>query len=564
MKQQLALITLSLAGITGLAIAQPPPDRFGGPGGFGGPPGGTTRKILKDYDTDKNGWLNNEERKVARAALKKDSGDRRGPRGGFGGRGEPASPGPHVEPGEVTNYPDRPLFDPSVLRTIFIQFENADWEKELEDFHGTDVDVACTLTVDGKTFPNVGVHFRGMSSYMGVSTGSKRSLNVSFDLDNRKQRLYGAKTLNLLNCHDDESFLSTVLYSQIAREYIPAPKANMVRVVINGESWGVYTNVQQFDKEFLRENYKTDKGTRWKVSGSPGGRGGLEYTGDDLASYKRIFEIKSKDDDKAWKALVNLCKVLKETPADKLEEALKPIVDIDNLLWFIALDITLINGDGYWTRASDYNIWLDDKGKFHFLPHDMNEAFRTGGPGGMMTFPVPGEILTLGTRDQLKLTDAQKKQLDALQKEVDDKLAKIFTEQQAKDFKALKDRTFGFGRGPGGPPGGGMGSGVKLDPMTGLTDERKPLRSKILAVPAFKQKYLANVRTIAEKSLDWKNLGTTVQQFRSLIEKEIEKDTKKLSSFDAFKRATDHAGESRSLKSFADQRRTYLLEVTKK
>ena len=28
-------------------------------------------KILKDHDADKNGWLNNEERKAAREALKK-------------------------------------------------------------------------------------------------------------------------------------------------------------------------------------------------------------------------------------------------------------------------------------------------------------------------------------------------------------------------------------------------------------------------------------------------------------------------------------------------------------
>ena len=55
----------------------------GGKGGFG-PPGGQTRKILKDFDKDKNGWLNSEERKPAREVAK--SGGRKG---GFGfGRGK--------------------------------------------------------------------------------------------------------------------------------------------------------------------------------------------------------------------------------------------------------------------------------------------------------------------------------------------------------------------------------------------------------------------------------------------------------------------------------------------
>ena len=55
-----------------------PPGR--GPGGMGGP-NAPTRKILKDYDKDKNGRLEGAERDAAREFLKKNS--ERGP----GGRG---------------------------------------------------------------------------------------------------------------------------------------------------------------------------------------------------------------------------------------------------------------------------------------------------------------------------------------------------------------------------------------------------------------------------------------------------------------------------------------------
>ena len=244
------------------------------------------------------------------------------------------------------------------------------------------MDVVCRLTVDGKTYKNAGVHFRGMSSYFMVRAGQKRSLNVSLDTAYSKQRLYGAKTLNLLDGHDDPSLLSAVLYSHVAGQYIPTPKANMVKVVINGESWGVYTSVQQFDKVFLRNNFKTEKGTRWKVRGSPGGGGGLEYLGDKVEDYKRRYEIKSKDDPKAWEALVKLCKVLNTTPADKLEAELRPILDVDGLLWFLAVDCGLINCDGYWIRASDFSIYLDEKGKFHMVPHDVNEAFTHSAGAG--------------------------------------------------------------------------------------------------------------------------------------------------------------------------------------
>src|SRR6185369_4055146 len=182
--------------------------------------------------------------------------------GGFGGRGrpgggasEPTKPGPKVSPDDVPSAGSQPLYGEDTLRTFFVDFENADWEQELTDFHGTDVQVPATLTVDGQKYPNVGIHFRGMSSYMMVRPGQKRSMNVELDLVSKKQRLGGYKTLNLLNSHEDNTMMSTVLFAHIARQFIPAPKVNFVRVVINGESWGVYVNAQQFNKDFVQENF---------------------------------------------------------------------------------------------------------------------------------------------------------------------------------------------------------------------------------------------------------------------------------------------------------------------
>lgn len=569
-----------------------------GPGGFGGPMMGQIRKVVKQFDKDGDGRLNHEERQAARESLKKDGGGRgpfgKGPGGpgGFMGKGreDPPKPGPNVAPADVKNYPKEKLYEPSILRTVFLQFEDKDWEAELADFYHTDVQVPATMTVDGKTYPNVGVHFRGMSSYMGVGAGYKRSLNVSLDFANKKQRLNGYKTLNLLNSHDDPSYLNAILYSHIARQHISAPKVNLVKVVINGESWGVYANAQQFDAEFLKENFKTTHGTRWKVRGSPGGRGGLEYTGDNIEDYKRRFEIKSNDNETAWKSLIKLCQVLNQTAPDKLEEALKPILDVDALLWFLAVDVALINCDGYWIRASDYCLFLDDKGKFHVVPHDMNECFRSpmgpgmGGPGGMIvrgpdgafSFSIPrsGEILPNSLQDILKLTDEQKKQIQDLQKDIDAKLESILTNEQRVQLKGMRDGGMAGGfRGPGGgPPGGGPGignvRGVELDPLVGLDDQRKPLRSKILAVPKFREQYLRNVRELAEKSLDWKNLGPLVAQYRTLIESEVEADTRKLDSIGEFRMMTGESPEAEgrgpgrrliSLKSFCEQRSKYLL-----
>lgn len=237
------------------------------------------------------------------------------------------------------------LYDPQIVRTVFLDFSNDDWEKEMETFHSTDVEVPATITIDGQSYPNCGISFRGASSYGMVPSGYKRSLNISVDMANEDQRIGGYKTLNLLNGASDDSMMSTVLYSHIANQHIPAPRANFVRVVINGEDWGVYTNVEQFNKDFVKRNFGSSKGARWKVSGSPRGGGGLEYHGENLEDYRHPFEQKSGND-KDLQRLVDLCRVLEETPSDELPAALEPIVDVDNLLWFLALDNTLINSDG--------------------------------------------------------------------------------------------------------------------------------------------------------------------------------------------------------------------------
>ena len=85
--------------------------------------------------------------------------------------------------------------------------------------------------------------------------------------------------------------------------------------------------------------------------------------------------------------------------------------------------------------------------------------------------------------------------------------------------------------------------------------------------PCLRAKYLKNVRTIAEKALDWKALGPVVAQYRTLLEKEIEADTRKLDSLDAFQKmtaddatqATDRA-EDYPIRAFADLRRKFLMD----
>ena len=451
-----------------------------GPAQSGGGNGAEAQVVAK-YDTDRDGRLNREERAVVRAAMAGTV--TAGPRGRRGGA--TASPGPRLTTADVRPpYPRTNLYDLTTLRTIFLQFEDSNWEEELAFFFNSDVEVPATMIVDGRTYRDVGVHFRGASSFRNTPAGFKRSLNIAMDFADGDQDLGGYRTLNLLNVNNDATFLRGILYTEIARHYVPTPKMNHLRVVINGESWGVYLNAQQFNGDFIREWFKPADGARWKAPGSPRGRAGLEYLGDDVAAYKQIYEIKTTDDPESWAALMRLCQVLNTTPADRLEAALAPILDVDATLKFMAVEIAMANPDGYWTRASDYNIYRDTAGRFHLIPHDVNEAL--GGEGGARR--------------------------------------------------------------------------ATLDPMAAVSDPTKPLYSKLLAVPALRQKYLSYVREIAEKWLDWNTLLPIAKASHALIAADVTADTRKLYDNAGF--AAGVADTGNPLKSFIDARRAYLLQVT--
>jgi hypothetical protein len=190
--------------------------------------------------------------------------------------------------------------------------------------------------------------------------------------------------------------------------------------------------------------------------------------------------------------------VLTETPLDKLEQALAPIFDIDSALKFLALENTFINDDGYWIRTSDYNLYLDTTGRFHIYPHDGNEAF----------YNVPAA-------------------------------------QRA-----------------------GAARGTELDPFIGAGDPDKVLIARLLAVPALRTRYLRYVKDMATNWLDWKRLGPLASQFQALIDADVQRDTRKLYSYDAFRGLVERDMElvgargpiqAISLKTFADQRRAFLL-----
>ena len=289
-------------------------------------------------------------------------------------------PDAEVVPPRNSNNSGSGLYDTGVLRTFFLEFEDDEWLGEMHDFYHTGLDVPSDLIVDGDLIRGVGVRYRGNSSFFLMEPDKKRSLNLSINHSEKGKNLYGYNTLNLHNGAEDPTFIREVLYLRICRDYMPAFRANFAKVVINGESWGIYLNVQQYNSDFVDEWFGSRKGARWKVGGGSGKKG-LSYEGDDVSAYQG-YSLKTDDaPETALTDLINLCRVLSTTEDGQLEAALKPIFNIDGALWSLALENVFVD-EGYFIRTSDYDIFQDKNRRFHLLQHDGNEVFNIPhGPG---------------------------------------------------------------------------------------------------------------------------------------------------------------------------------------
>jgi hypothetical protein len=463
---------------TQLAQAQAPAGRGGAPVQGAEP----DIPVRARFDRNDDKRLDRSERTAAREYLTAHPELRRPVRVGARST-QVGAAGPRLSPKDVRTYPASvSLYDAGTLRTLFLQFEHADWEQELAAFYHTDVDVHATLVVDGKTYRDVGVSFRGNNSFTAVPEGLKRPLSLSID-SVHDQSLLGHRSLNLLNANQDPTFLRSVLFLDVARDYIPTVKANFARVVINGESWGLYVNQQTFSQEFLQESFKTIRGTRWKSPNNSAG-GGFSYLGEDIDSYRRWYEIKGADNLAAWNALIHATRLLRDTPIEQLETVLPAVMDVDEALRYLALDVALVNNDGYWRDGSDFNLYLNEQGRFLFTLHDANEGFRSGGrdgaaqPDPLTTLDDPNKAL----RQKLLAVPAWRRTYLAYMGDIAEKwldwnrlgpLVKQYEDliaaDVARDTRKL-DSTEAFTQGIHGP---GAGTTAPATTIKGFADQRR-------------------------------------------------------------------------------------------
>jgi hypothetical protein len=366
------------------------------------------------------------------------------------------------------------LYDIENIQVIELKFEQADWWEQLINNRDSKTDVTANLYYEGKEYKGVGVRFRGETSYIMVDNSQKKSFNISIDFTDQDLRLAGYKTLNLNNCFQDPSFMKEVMYSHLAGNYVPLMRANFAKLIINGENWGIYSNVQQLNREFYDEWFLSNDGVNWRAkipdtTTLPKGPGGfvgfgtgfstLNYFSKNPIEYTRYYQLKSSKIDDPWHILVTTCEKLNTLPVELLYDSLKYYIDVDRALWHIAVENVFTDDDGYMNKGgSDYYIYYDvETNRLTPIIYDGNSTFMNNKINHSLFYREP--------------------------------------------------------------------------------DNRFPLINRIFANPQLKQRYIAHVRTLVNNLFIPEQVNAVIDKFRNLIVNEVKSDNKKLYSEVQFNRS---------------------------
>lgn len=362
------------------------------------------------------------------------------------------------------------LFDPTLVRTLSLTFTQANWQTQLAANYSRGSNLAATLAFNGRTYPGVGVRYRGNTSY--TMSGAKKSLNLEIDATDPDADLLRYDTLNLNNAFGDESLQREVLYFNLMRRYTVCPGATFARLLINGTYWGLYSCIQQQDGRMMNEWFPSNDGDRWRAPNMGGGGGGpgrppgggggfgggnsaLTYLGATAASYRNAYELKSDNATNAWERLIHVIDVLNNSPADGFADRIQDVLAVDRWLWFLAAENVFADDDSYFNKGADYMMYFEpESGRLHPVEHDGNESF--------------------------------------------------------------------------------VANDLRLSPVQGATDTARPVLKRLLGVPEFRQRYCAHLRTLLEESFHPSVVNALIDAYRALTLEAIAADTRKGYSMTAY------------------------------
>lgn len=432
------------------------------------------------------------------------------------------------EDAEAKEYPylDNLLAE-GVVNEINIEISEEDWadlvENPLEETY-----YAVDVTINGETLSNVALRTKGNNTLTSVasSDSDRYSFKIDFDYFNDGENYYGLKKLNLNNNYGDASYMREYISYRIMGEMsIPVPATSYTHITINGEEWGLYLAVEPIDEVFLERTFGDSTGDLYKPDGTGAD---LVYRGDDMSEYPGLV-LKTNEETSDGSAILDLMKALESG------EGLEDVLDVDEVLRYLAANVALANYDSYLGNTTHNYYLYEQDGRFTIVPWDYNYSFGGFGGGEVDIYEPTNQSMGMGGGRHPDMENGETQTAEG------ENAAEEQAAQMPESMNAERPENMEMQ----------MPEGMERPEGMGGSNE-KPLVDTLLSQDALLAQYESYLAEIAETYFTEAYMSQIVSETAEMIAPYVEKDATAFFTYDEFLEASSaDATDPNSLVYFA-------------
>ena len=237
--------------------------------------------------------------------------------------------------------------------------------------------VEARLTFDGEELAPVALRIKGrLGSYRDLSGKPALKIDINRYTD---QTLLGLEKLNFNNMVQDGAMThERIAYALFNASGVVAPRVGYVWVTINGDDYGLYTNVEVYDDVWLKRTYDDPSGNLY--DGDYHLYSNWSYDFIDFDGYSEYLFALDEGQDVNLEDIYGVTAALSATGDDFYAE-LDTVVDMNQFLHMWAGEAWLGHYDGYAYNDNNYRVYFDpEDGRARFHPWDPDWAFYSSTP----------------------------------------------------------------------------------------------------------------------------------------------------------------------------------------
>jgi CotH kinase protein/Secretion system C-terminal sorting domain len=271
------------------------------------------------------------------------------------------------------------LYDQTRVHSVYVTLPADSLATMIDQFVNTRYMKSRFIYDDGltrDTLLNVGIRLRGNTSL----SAQKKSFKLSFNEFEATRKYQGVRKLNLRGSHNDPSMIREKLWFDLAkRAGAPNRRTSFVKLYINGDYRGLYTNLEEIDKEWLEDEYPDDTGNLYKCTFPAD----LEYQGLSQSTYKaiinsgttRAYDLVTNEVFDNYSDLVNMMRILDNSSSSTFADSIAKVLNVESVLLGFALDVATGNWDDYFYNKNNYYLYQNPSSKkFEFFAFDTDNS----------------------------------------------------------------------------------------------------------------------------------------------------------------------------------------------